>query len=57
MASLIRQTRNEIHPMTTLERPALLALLSELRGRTLACWCAPLLCHAGVLAELADSGP
>jgi hypothetical protein len=26
----------------------------ELRGRTLACWCAPELCHGDVLAELAD---
>lgn len=39
-----------------LERPDLLALVPELRGRTLACWCAPLLCHAEVLAVLADSG-
>jgi hypothetical protein len=27
-----------------------------LRGRVLACWCAPLLCHAEVLADLADGG-
>ncbi|MEV0479002.1 DUF4326 domain-containing protein [Streptomyces sp. NPDC050508] len=39
-----------------LERPDLLALVPALRGRTLACWCAPLGCHAGVLAELTDSG-
>ncbi|MFJ6900903.1 DUF4326 domain-containing protein [Streptomyces hokutonensis] len=39
-----------------LASPDLLALVPELRGRTLACWCAPLLCHAEVLADLADSG-
>lgn len=39
-----------------LERPELLGLVPELRGRVLACWCAPLDCHAGVLAELADGG-
>jgi Domain of unknown function (DUF4326) len=36
-------------------RPDLLARLPELRGRRLGCWCAPLPCHADVLAELADS--
>ena len=25
----------------------------ELRGKVLACWCAPLACHAEVLAEIA----
>jgi len=38
-----------------LARPDLLALLPELRGRRLGCWCAPLPCHADVLAELADA--
>jgi hypothetical protein len=38
-----------------LERPELLELVPPLRGRTLACWCAPELCHADVLAELADT--
>ena len=38
-----------------LEQPDLLALVPELRGRALACWCAPELCHAGVLAELAET--
>ncbi len=36
-------------------RPDLLALLPELRGRRLGCWCAPEPCHAEVLAELAVS--
>jgi len=39
-----------------IDRPELLARLPELRGRRLGCWCAPLPCHADVLAELADSG-
>jgi hypothetical protein len=29
--------------------------LSELRGKTLVCWCAPRLCHGDVLARLADA--
>jgi hypothetical protein len=37
-----------------LERPDLLALLPGLRGKALACWCAPERCHAEVLAELAE---
>ncbi|MFF8972657.1 DUF4326 domain-containing protein [Streptomyces sp. NPDC014995] len=40
-----------------LERPELLELVPGLRGKTLACWCAPELCHADVLAELAEAGP
>jgi hypothetical protein len=39
-----------------LGRPDLLALLPDLRGKRLGCWCVPLLCHAMVIAELADSG-
>ena len=27
---------------------------SELRGKTLACWCAPAACHGDVLAEVAN---
>jgi hypothetical protein len=38
-----------------LENPELRAALSELRGRNLVCWCAPLPCHADVLLELANS--
>jgi hypothetical protein len=26
-----------------------------LRGKTLACWCVPELCHGDILAELADA--
>jgi hypothetical protein len=38
-----------------LSRPDLLALARELRGRRIGCWCAPLPCHADVIAEVADS--
>lgn len=34
--------------------PELMAALAELRGKDLACWCAPKPCHADVLLELAD---
>ncbi len=40
-----------------LGRPDLLALLPELRGRRLGCWCVPERCHAEVIAEFADSPP
>lgn len=29
--------------------------LNEIRGKRLACWCAPSACHGDVLAELADA--
>ena len=32
----------------------LLKDLHELKGKTLACWCAPLACHGDVLMELAN---
>ncbi|GII25853.1 DUF4326 domain-containing protein [Planosporangium mesophilum] len=38
-----------------LDRPDLLALLPDLRGRRLGCWCVPEPCHAEVIAELADA--
>jgi hypothetical protein len=34
--------------------PELVAALSELRGKTLACWCAPKPCHGDVLVRLAN---
>ena len=39
-----------------LGRPDLLALIPDLRGLRIGCWCAPLACHADVIAELADTG-
>jgi hypothetical protein len=35
-------------------QPDLLAKLSELRGKTLGCWCAPQACHGDVLLEPAN---
>lgn len=37
-----------------LTNPALLNALHELKGKTLACWCAPLPCHGDVLMALAN---
>ena len=34
--------------------PELLKDIKELKGKVLGCWCAPLLCHCEVLAELAN---
>jgi hypothetical protein len=38
-----------------LDRPDLLDQAAELHGRTLACWCAPQLCHAHAIAWYANS--
>jgi hypothetical protein len=35
--------------------PELVARLGELRGKTLACWCAPEPCHGDVLLRLANA--
>lgn len=35
-------------------QPDLLASLGELKGKVLACWCAPLACHCEILAKLAN---
>lgn len=37
-----------------LQQPELMAALPELKGKVLACWCAPELCHGHVLVELAN---
>ncbi|MEU1840428.1 DUF4326 domain-containing protein [Micromonospora chersina] len=50
-------TRDEViekYRAYLLGRPDLLALLADLRGRRLGCWCVPERCHAEVIAELAD---
>lgn len=39
------------------EQPELMQALSELRGKNLVCWCAPLPCHATVLLRLANIDP
>lgn len=33
-------------------QPELMALLHELKGKYLACWCSPLACHGDILAKL-----
>lgn len=38
-----------------LGRPDLLLRLRELRGRPLACWCAPEACHADILTAFVDA--
>jgi ParB family chromosome partitioning protein len=38
-------------------KPSLLARVSELRGKALACWCAPEPCHADVLKRRAEEWP
>jgi hypothetical protein len=37
-----------------MKQPSLLNQLGELKGKVLACWCAPQTCHADVLVELAN---
>lgn len=38
-----------------IRQPALLnAIVPELRGKTLGCWCVPKACHGDVLARLAE---
>jgi Domain of unknown function (DUF4326) len=37
-----------------LGQPDLMAALPELRGKDLACWCAPKACHGDVLLRLAN---
>lgn len=37
-----------------IDRPELLDQARELRGKVLACWCAPQLCHANAIAWYAD---
>ena len=36
------------------QQPHLLSALSELKGKTLACWCAPKACHGDVLVKLVE---
>lgn len=40
------------------DQPELVAKArSELRGKTLGCWCAPMACHGDVLTEVANAEP
>lgn len=51
-------TRDEViekYRQYILGKPELLAQLETLRGKTLACWCAPQRCHGDVLVELLEA--
>lgn len=43
------------HYDLVVKRPNLVALLPEVRGKVLACWCKPGPCHGDVIARLADA--
>lgn len=51
-------TREEVilkYEMRVRSQPGFVALIkSELRGKTLGCWCHPKACHGDVLARIAD---
>lgn len=50
-------TREEVirkYEAYILTRPDLLAQLPTLKGKRLACWCAPFACHGDILARMAD---
>jgi hypothetical protein len=49
-----REEAVESYRQWVLQQPELMAALSELRGKVLGCWCAPLACHGDVLMELAN---
>lgn len=36
------------------DQPGLIAMLPELKGKVLGCYCAPAACHGDILAELAN---
>jgi len=49
-----RETVVRLYCEWVLEQPDLMARIHELRGKDLVCFCAPKLCHAMVLRELAN---
>ena len=57
LAEFIVPTREESitrYEQWLLTQPELMSALHELKGKTLACWCAPKQCHADVLLRLAN---
>lgn len=46
-----------LHAAWILTQPQLLAALPELRGKDLACWCAPYECHGQTLIAMANAQP
>jgi len=49
-----REEAVERYRQWILTQPLLLGSLSELKGKTLACWCKPSACHGDILLELAN---
>lgn len=49
-----RQKVVELYCEWVIEQPHLMAALHEICGKDLVCFCAPSLCHADVLIELAN---
>lgn len=41
--------------LMSVEQAYLIFYLTELRGKDLVCWCAPLSCHADILLEMANT--
>jgi hypothetical protein len=44
----------ELYRNMLTHNPELMAKISELKGKVLACWCSPEPCHGDILAELAN---
>lgn len=51
---VIEKYRDWLLNCNDLKAAEALASLSELKGKVLACWCAPKACHGDVLVELAN---
>jgi hypothetical protein len=54
---ITRREACEQYLIHVLSSPELMRKLPELRGKILACWCAPKLCHGHVLLRLAGDSP
>lgn len=52
---VIEKYRSMLYADTPFAKSLRKNIKNNLRGKVLACWCAPLQCHAGVIAELANS--
>jgi len=50
-----RETVIRLYRERLMKRPELLARVPALKGKALACYCAPLPCHGDVLVELAEA--
>jgi len=53
--SITREKAIELYREWIIDQPELMAALSELRGKRLACYCAPKPCHGDVLVELLEA--